>query len=455
METARVFKACKFRPCSTDDQAARLEQWFASVRWVCNAALEQRETDGRRKGTDRHGRPTIFKGCVKGTDDVIIQDSEIGWRMLPNDPDLAWLTGLPAQCREVALQDLDKAFDGFFKGRGGCSASRSRARNNSVRCQCWGGSDARAVFGKVGVRFSRIGRIRRNRHMKPSGRSGQASVTKEGNRRYVSLACDQRECEIAPDCESAIGVAWSVGAPITLSDGTCMELDPSLDVLEDKAKREQKKVSRSKRGSKRRRKRVARLAAIKRKHAARRKGCAHEITTRVVREPSGIAIEATSVRDPTASAKGTRARPDRLVEEKTDVNRRILDVAPCQTRQMLECKAARRGGTVIEVELQDIAMPCFAYGSVGDGHRKSRAKFVCRDCGYEETVDLNTARNILFRALPGRAMAPRRASRGSGSGSQCAQTAIASPPGPAVMHASEGRDRGGRNGKSVQHGEFP
>ncbi|MDE0698153.1 MAG: hypothetical protein OXH76_20235 [Boseongicola sp.] len=127
METARVFKTCKFRPRPTDDQAARLGQWLASVRWLCNAALEQRETDGRRKGTDLHGRPTNFKGCGKDTDDVIIQDSEIGWRILAKDPDLAWLTDLLAQCRRIAFQGPGKAFDGFFKGRGGCSASRSNA----------------------------------------------------------------------------------------------------------------------------------------------------------------------------------------------------------------------------------------------------------------------------------------------------------------------------------------
>lgn len=104
-DTAQVFKTCKFRPCPTDNQAARLEQWLASARWVCNAALEQRETCGRQNGTDLHALPTIFKGCGQVTDEVIIQDSGIGWRMLADDPDLAWLTGLPSHCRQIALQD--------------------------------------------------------------------------------------------------------------------------------------------------------------------------------------------------------------------------------------------------------------------------------------------------------------------------------------------------------------
>ncbi len=454
METVRIFNTYTFRLQPNDEQAARLEQRFASARWVYNAALEQRETYGQRKGTDLHGRPSIFRGCGKKTDDVIIQDSEVGWRMLADDPDLAWLTDLPAQCRQIALQDLDKAFDSFFKGRGGYPTPRTRARTSSVRFQCWVGSDANVLFGKDSVKFPRIGRIRYNRHMKPRGRFGQASITKEGDRWYVCLTCDQGEREVAPDCDSAVGLEWSVDVPITFSDGTCMKADPDLEILEERAKREQRKMSRSERGSNRRRKRVARLAATKRKQAVRRKGRAHEFTTKVVREYSVIAIEETKVQDMTTSARGTRAKPGKLVQEKADVNRWILNVAPYQTRQMLEYKVARRGGAVIEVDLQDTAMPCFACGSVSDSHRKSRANFVCGVCGHEESADLNAARNILFRALPGRAMTPRQASRDSGFGSQGAQRAIASPSGPATMRASESRDDGGGNRKSIQRGDL-
>ena len=198
------------------------------------------------------------------------------------------------------------------------------------------------------------------------------------------------------------------------------------------------------RGSNRRRKRAARLAATRRKQAARRMGRANEFTTKVVRERFVIAIEATSVRDPTGRAKGTRAMPGKLVQEKAGVNRRTLNVAPCRTRRTLERKAARRGGTAIKFELQDTAMPCSACGSESDGPRKSRANFVCRDCGHVENVDLHAARNILFRALPGRVVAPREASREPGSVSQGARTAIESPSGPAIMAASENRD--GRDG---------
>lgn len=173
-----------------------------------------------------------------------------------------------------------------------------------------------------------------------------------------------------------IGLDRSVVAPITLSDGTSMEPVPSHETLEDKARRDQQKASRCKRRSNRRRKRVDRLSATRRKRAMRRKGRAHAFTTKVVGEHSVIATEAASVPDLTASAKVTRAKLGKLVQEKADVNRRILNVVPCQTRQMPKCKAARWGGTLIKVEKQDTAMPCSACESESDGPGKSRVHFV-------------------------------------------------------------------------------
>ena len=115
--------------------------------------------------------PTNRKSCKK-TDDVFIQASEVGWRLLAHDPDLAWLTDLPSMCRQITLQDLDKAYDRFFKKQGGYPTARTRARNNSVRFQCWSGSNANVVFGKDSVKFPRIGRIAYNRHMKQLLRAG-------------------------------------------------------------------------------------------------------------------------------------------------------------------------------------------------------------------------------------------------------------------------------------------
>ena len=47
-----MHRVYKYRIYPTDEQVARLNQIFTAVRWVYNAALEQRNTYGRKQGSD-------------------------------------------------------------------------------------------------------------------------------------------------------------------------------------------------------------------------------------------------------------------------------------------------------------------------------------------------------------------------------------------------------------------
>ena len=47
-----MHRAYKYRLYPTEEQAAQLNQSFAAVRWVYNAALEQRKTYGRAQGAN-------------------------------------------------------------------------------------------------------------------------------------------------------------------------------------------------------------------------------------------------------------------------------------------------------------------------------------------------------------------------------------------------------------------
>lgn len=423
-QATRAFKTYKFRLYPKDEQKARLEQWFAAVRWIYNAALEQRETYGRKSGTDLHGRPSVFKGCGKQSDGVIIQDSQVGWRLLADDPDLAWLTDLPSVCRQSALQDLDKAFQAFFNGQRGYPGYRSASANNSVRFQCWAGGHAPVAFGKDSVKIPRIGRIRYRRHVKPYGRFGQASITREGSRYFVCLTTDQGDREIRPDISSAVGVVLAgATAPLVLSDGRYMPPDDEQPVLHEKAKDAQRKVSGSMRGSGRRRWRVEKLAAITRRAAARRRSVAHEVTTEIARTYSVIVVEDLKVRELTESARGDRRNPGKNVKEKAAANRAILNVAPYQIRQMLEYKSARRGGVVLAVDPDQIRKTCSACGTVSSEHDQLQPEFVCGDCGHRQNADLNAARNVLFAGVP--------SARESREASSRANDGVAAPTAPA------------------------
>ena len=110
-----IYRAYKYRLWPTDAQAESLNRCFAAVRQVYNAALEQRRTYGRRKGSDAFGRASRFNAPRQARE--INFRSQAGRPGLLDDPELRWITETPRDCLDAAPRDLDKAFDAFFAGR--------------------------------------------------------------------------------------------------------------------------------------------------------------------------------------------------------------------------------------------------------------------------------------------------------------------------------------------------
>ena len=84
-----MHRAYKYRLYPTEEQAARLYQSFAAVRWVYNAALEQRKTYGRKQGTDFFYRDSSFNG-IRQRREIHLRPREhyVG---LENDEELKWM----------------------------------------------------------------------------------------------------------------------------------------------------------------------------------------------------------------------------------------------------------------------------------------------------------------------------------------------------------------------------
>ncbi len=63
-------------------------------------------------------------------------------------------------------------------------------------------------------------------------------------------------------------------------------------------------------------------------------------------------------------------------------------------RAFLEYKAEEKGCRVVGVDPRHTSQRCFKCGHTARNNRRSQARFVCRECGYEVNADLNGARNI-------------------------------------------------------------
>ena len=124
------------------------------------------------------------------------------------------------------------------------------------------------VFGQDSVKLPKIGRVRYNRHKKIYGDPKTVEIIREGDEYYVILVT-KHPTKSVKHAGGAIRVDLGVKLPVCLSNGEASWPDSGLEELETKVRKAQKKLSRATKGSRRRQKERAHLAAIKRKQARR------------------------------------------------------------------------------------------------------------------------------------------------------------------------------------------
>jgi transposase len=177
-----------------------------------------------------------------------------------------------------------------------------------------------------------------------------------------------------------------VAVTLALSDGTAYQAPAARPVA-----RLQRKLSRSKHGSSRRKRIRAQLARVQARNADARKDWAEKASTGIARRYDLIRIEDLKIPNMTRSARGTRDAPGRNVAAKAGLNRSVLQQGWGLFARRLEDKAP---GRVEKITPAYTSQRCSACGHVDRESRKSQADFLCTACGYVCNADVNAARNI-------------------------------------------------------------
>lgn len=431
MTAQTVMRTYKFRLYPTPEQDARMRSWCGAVRAVYNAALTQREWYGRAAGTDPHGRDCRFTPVRQSRE---IKDARAAFE---------WMADCPADALGTAIRDLDKAFQNFFSGRAGYPAPRRKHENESFQLpvfkvgKTWAkGWRVNVVLGHHSVTLPKIGRVEWRKHAKVRGKAKTATVIREGGRWFVCLSAEIG-ISARPARGAAVGIDVGVAVPFMTSEGEALPFLRTPERLSKREKKLQRDVSRCKRGSRRRAVRRARLAAVKRHAAARRKAQMHAITTGLARSYGVVAIEDLRVSNMTRSAAGTVAEPGRNVRAKSGLNRSILDVSPHLFRLLLTYKVESRGGIVVAVDPRNTSRTCPVCGHVDAENRRTQAQFLCIRCGHADNADVNAARNILRAGL-----ASLSASVAGGRKAPSEPRRRPATPKPAVSPLRAGQDHG-------------
>lgn len=375
-----ILRGFCYKLAPTNEQAALFRQFAGVCRLVYNLALEQ------RRDWWRHYQRQI--GARLG---YVAQARELTLLRAEYD----WIAAVSQTCQQQALRDLDKAYLNFFAGRAGYPSPRRKGINDAFRFQGREVEVARLNRNWGHVRLPKIGWIRFRWTRAIAGAVKNVTVSLDPQGWHVSFACEIEHAVPAND-NPAIGIDRGVAHALALSDGTFADMPVQrLRLLDRRARRQGRKLARCKRGSMRRAKARAHLAATKARTARIRKHFNHVQSHRIAKAYGTVVIEALAVRNMSASARGTLEVPGRNVRAKAGLNRAILEQGWHQFATFLSYKLEANGGFLVSIPAAYTSQTCSSCGSISKHHRKSQAVFQCSDCGHSAHADTNAAINIV------------------------------------------------------------
>lgn len=355
-------KTFEYRIYPDKAQAELIGKTFGCCRWVYNRVLALRGSEYAE-----HGKASSINSYMK----LIPR-----WKRAE---DTKWLADVDSMALQQALRDLDRAYRNFFRNPGKVGFPRFRSKRDNRRSYR---TNSVSVVDSRHVKLPKLGLVKARVSRPPEGRVLSATVKQApSGKYYVCLCCtDVREPAAPAPTKGVTGVDAGVHDIATCSDGERLANPKNLRKAEARLRREQRRLSRKKAGSKNRAKQRVRVARVHEKVASRRKDMLHKFTTRLVVESQAIAVEDLCVRG--------MMRNRRLAKS-------VADASMSEMARQLEYKCAWYGRGFVKVgRFYPSSKTCSACGHVLAELPLSVRGWECPECGATHDRDLNAAVNI-------------------------------------------------------------
>ncbi|MFJ3509931.1 RNA-guided endonuclease InsQ/TnpB family protein [Streptomyces luteogriseus] len=354
-------------------QQAALARAFGCARVVFNDAVHARE-DARKAGQPFPTAGQLSRKLITEAKRTV---------------ERSWLGEVSAVVLQQSLRDVEKAYRNFFASLKGArkgpklGAPRLKSRKDTRQSIRFTANARWSITGQGRLNLPKIGAVKVKWSRTLPATPTSVTVIKDAAGRYFASfvidtdpAADQARM---PETDRTIGIDLGLTHFAVLSDGTKIDSPRFLRRAEKKLKQVQRELSRKQKGSRNRAK--ARLK-VARAHAAvadARREFHHQLSTKLISENQGIAVEDLSV--------AGLAR--------TKLAKSVHDAGWSSFVNMLEYKAARYGRTLVKIgRFTPTSQTCSTCGAV-DGPKPLKVReWTCSVCGTVHDRDTNAAINV-------------------------------------------------------------
>ena len=356
-------KAFIYRLYPSRSQALLLDATLETCRHFYNDCLAERKTAYQERGE------TIGK---------YEQLRQVKERKATNP----WAKNVHSHVLQTVVQDLDKAFDAFFRRvKAGETPGYPRFKGRN-RWHSFGLKELGNGFKVDGrrLKLSGIGRVAIRWHRPIDGQIKTLRISKKAGKWFASFSCVVDAETPFPATGKDVGIDVGVASLITTSEGEKVSHPRFYHKAQRRLRVAQRRVARRTKGGKNRRKAVAMLQVQHERIANQRKDylnkLAHDLITRYDR----IALEDLTI---TRMVHGNLAKS-------------ILDAGWGSLVQRLTDKAASAGRVVVLVDPRYTSKTCSGCGRIFEGLTLTDRWVDCH-CGVSLDRDHNAAINILNR----------------------------------------------------------
>ena len=365
-----IKKAYKYRIYPNKEQQEIIEKHFGCTRWTFNWGLAKKIQAYQAEQKTLSGFD-LMKELTQ----------------LKKQPEYQWLNEVNSQSLQMALRNLDNAFTAFFRQHHRFPRFKSKKTSKST----FQIPQGLKLNDKLSIPKIPNIKIKLSREIEGKIKTATVSKTKTG-KYFISIQVEQdkefpKKPAIKP--ETTIGIDLGLTHFATISDGRQIENPRHLKKSLDKLKRQQRQLSRKKKGSNNRDKQRLKVAKIHEQVSNKRSDFLHKVTHSLTHENQveSIAIEDLGV--------GNMLKNHRLAQA-------ISDVAWSEWRKQLGYKTDWYGKNLLTIGRFDPSSRlCNVCGTVNNELKLSDREWICKGCKTKHNRDDLASRNIKQFALIG------------------------------------------------------